>query len=125
MSETTLIWLFGIVGAWLFLLSSAMFAIIVAQVKTNFAMNLFIGTLEEKIGKALHNDDNHLGLDQLIDRLMTGPKTETDYFNLKNQCNWIVENKSASREDRIGAAQMAAICEYMLIMRFGKTKDTV
>jgi hypothetical protein len=125
MNENTLIWLFGIVGAWLVLLTGTLLGMIIAQVKTNFAMNLFIGTLEDKIGKALHNDDNHLGLDQLIDQLTTGNKTETDYFNLKNQCNWIVENKSASREDRLGAAQMAAICEFVLITRFGKTKATV
>lgn len=125
MSENISIWLFGITGAWLVLLTSALFFMIVAQVKTNFAMNLFIGTLEEKIGKALHDEDNHLALDELIDKLTNGPKTESDYFNLKNQCNWIVENKSASREDRVGAAQMATICEFVLIMKFGRTKANV
>jgi hypothetical protein len=125
MSEQILMWIFGAIEAQLVLLFGAVFGLIVAQVKTKFAMNLFVGTLEDKIGKALHNDDNHLGIDALLDKLTHGDKSEKDYYDLKNHCNYIMNDRKASKDDRVGAATMAAICEFTLITKYGKTKKTV
>lgn len=125
LSETTLIWLFGVMGVWLVALTTLGIGLIISQVKTNFAVNLFIGTLGDKIGKALHDDDNHLKLDELIDKLTHGDKQEADYFEMKNQCNYLLGDKSVTKDERVGAATMAAVCEWILITRFGKTKENV
>ncbi len=127
MTEASSLWLFGVIGAWLVVLSGAVLGLIIAQVKTNFAVNLFISTMGEKIAKALHADDDHLHLDALLDK-MSDPNYELGYdelFKLKNECNFILSDKTVSHLERSLAGMLAAVCEYTLITKHGKTKKTV
>ena len=106
------------------LLSTAVLGLMISQVKTNFAVNLFVNTMGEKIAKALHNDDDHLELDALLDKLLQPDHdmTEAEMFELKNRCNHILCDKCINKSERQMCGVMAAICEWVLITKFKKTK---
>lgn len=113
MSETAIIWLFGVMGAWCLALTYAGFNIKMEQVKTKVAIDLFIDTLGEKLAKVLHNDDDHLHLDTLLDKLLD-PDYDMNYdewFELKNRCNHILDSKNISQLERGLAGVMAGICD--------------
>jgi hypothetical protein len=127
MSELVLIWLFGILGAWQLTISGFVLSIKIEQVKTKVAVDLFIDTLGEKLAKALHADDDHLGIDSLLDKYLdrTYELSYEEWFRLKNHCNHILESKEISQLERSMAGMLAAVCEHKLMMKFGKTKQTV
>lgn len=131
MTEATALWLFGIIivilGGWCLGLSGAVFIVRLEQVKMRVAIDLFLETLGQKLAKALHADDDHLELDALLDKLIDSNyiMTEQEWFELKNRCNHILEDKMISKGERSMAGVLAAICEQTLIVKFKKTKDTV
>jgi hypothetical protein len=126
-TDNVSMWLFGILGAWMVALSGFVLSIKLEQVKTKVAVDLFIDTLGEKIAKALHADDDHLGLDSLLDKYLDRKYdlTYDELFELKNRCNHILESKAVSHLERSLAGMMAAVCEQALIGKFGKTRDNV
>ena len=127
MTETQALWLFGVLGAWILALTYAFANIKIEQIKMRVAMDLFIDSLGEKLAKALHADDDHLKIDSLLDKYMDR-EYEMDYaewFELKNRCNHIMENKDISQLERSLAGMLAAVCEHKLIVKYGKTSKTV
>jgi hypothetical protein len=127
MTEILAMWLFGILGAWLIVLTSAIFTIKIEQVKIRVAVDIFIETMGEKIAKVLHADDDHLGLDSLLDKYLNRQYelSYAEWFELKNRCNHILADEKVSQLERSLAGMLAAVCEHKLIVKYGKTKDTV
>jgi len=127
MNQELQLWIFGIVGAWLIMLSAALLKVIIEQVKTKVAVDLFIDTLGEKIAKALHADDDHHHLDALLDKYLKRDYelSYEEWFELKNRCNHILETKGCTDIDRSLSGMLAAVCEHKLIVKYGKTKQTV
>ncbi len=125
MSETLQIWLFGIVGAWLVALSVAVLHLLIAQVKTTIAINLFVDSLGEKLAKALHADDDHLGLDALLDKYLDQhyDLTKWEWLELRDRCNETLEDESVSKNERGMAGMLAAVCDHKL-MRYGIARQT-
>lgn len=124
MSETIAIWLFGAIGGWLLVLSGAVLKLLIAQVKTTVAVNLFVDSLGEKIAKALHNDDDHLDLDDLLDKYLNRhyELTYQEWVKLKNKCNHILSNKEVSKLERSLAGMLAGVCEHKLMVKYGDLK---
>jgi hypothetical protein len=120
MSETLLMWMFGITGAWLVALSGTVLHLLIAQVKTNFAINLFIDSLGDKLAKALHADDDHLGLDSLLDKYLDQhyDLTLDEWLELRDKCNKTLEDTSVSQNERGMAGILAAVCDHKLT-RYG------
>lgn len=113
-------WLFGIMGAWLVALSVAVLHLLIAQVKTNFAINLFIDSLGEKLAKALHRDDDKFGLDALLDKYLDQhyDLTMEEWIELRDLCNKTLANHSISKNERGMAGMLAAVCDHKLT-RYG------
>jgi hypothetical protein len=116
MSETLNMWLFGAIGGWLAVLSSAVLVIKLDQVKTRVAVDLFIDTLGEKIAKALHADDDHLQLDALLDKYLSRhyELSFEEWTELRDRCDRILENKDVSKVERSLAGMLAGVCEHKL-----------
>lgn len=116
MNDAILLWLFGIVGAWLCALSIAFGKMMLVQVKMQVAIDLYINTLGEKIAKALHNDDDHLGLDALLDKYLD-PNYELSFselVELKNRCAAIADHSDSSKLEKSLAGILTAVCEHTL-----------
>jgi hypothetical protein len=122
MSETLQIWLFAIMGAWIATLSGAVLKILLAQVKTQVAVDLFIDGLGEKLAKALHNDDDNLVIDALLDKYLDRhyELSYEEWIALKNRCNAILENKEVSKLERSLAGMLAGVCEHKITAKYGK-----
>lgn len=120
MSEGTLVMLFGAFAAWCSALSVSMLGLIIAHVKMRVAVDLFIDSLGKNIAKALHADDNHLNLDQLIDeyRHHEFMLTTEQWKGLKVGCDLVMINERATPLEKSQAAMLSAICEY----KIGKSK---
>lgn len=120
MSETLLIWLFGILGVWNVAHSLAIGKLMLAQVRTSIAMNLFIDTLGEKLAKVLHADDDHLNLDALLEKYLNRhyELSYDEWTLLKDRCNQIMNNKGVSQLERSLAGMLAGVCEHKLMVKF-------
>lgn len=121
MSETAILWLFGIAGAWLALLSATVLKLLITQVKITVAVNLFVDSLGEKLAKALHADDDHLKIDSLLDKYLDRhyELSFQEWAELKNRCNDILNNEKVSVLERSLAGMLASVCEHKLMVKFG------
>ncbi len=122
MSETLQIWLFVIMGGWCATLSGVILKMLLAQVKTQVAVDLFIDGLGEKLAKALHNDDDNLVIDALLDKYLdrSYELSYEEWQALKDRCNAILENKSISKLERSLAGMLAGVCEHKIVAKYGK-----
>lgn len=124
LSAATILWLFGALGAWLFGLTLWMDRMRSANIKNQVAIDLFISSLGEKIAAALHNDDDHLKIDWLLDKY-SDPAYDMAYDEwhlLKEKCNIILEDKAISKLERSLCGIMAAVCEREIAKRYGLPK---
>lgn len=126
MNETIQIWLFAGMAAWLAILSGSVLRILLAQVKTQVAVDLFIDGLGEKLAKALHNDDDNLVIDALLDKYLDRhyELSYEEWLALKNRCNAILENKEVSKLERSLAGMLAGVCEHKIAAKYGQFKLT-
>lgn len=124
MSETTLVLIFSAIAGWNVLLSGAVVKLLIEQVKTKIAVNIFIDSLGDKLAKALHNDDDHLGLDTLLDKYLDRnyELSFSEWVMLKDHCNKVLNNKDCSQIEKSLAGMLAAVCEHKI--GIGQLKPT-
>lgn len=117
MNETALTIIFGAIGAWNVALSTAIVKLMLWQVKSKVAIDIFIDSLGEKMAKALHDDDDHLQLDSLLDRYLDHnyDLSMQEWIELKNRCTEILNNKDINKDERAMAGLLAAVCEHKLM----------
>lgn len=123
MSETVQMWLFGGLGVWCAALSLTILKLLIEQVKTKVAVDLFIDTLGEKLAKALHNDDDHLDLDGLLDKYLDRhyELSYDEWQQLKDRCNSILADQSISKLERSLAGMLGGVCEHKLMVKYGQS----
>lgn len=120
MSETTQQWLFGVIGVWCAGMSIAILHLIIQQVKTKVAVDLFIDTLGEKLARALHRDDDSLRIDGLLDKYLNRhyELSYEEWVELRDKCNAILANKQISKLERSLAGMLAGVCEHKLMVKY-------
>lgn len=101
MSETMLIWLFGIVGLWCLTNTATIYTlvVIVSKLKTILIMT------SKRAADILHSPDDHLGLDALLEKHKDGPHrlTSEEWDVLKRECDKIVANPANTKSERLAA----------------------
>lgn len=120
MDKEVIIWLFGILGAWNVGITLALAAMRSEQIKVRVAVDIFIEGLGEKIAKALHSPDDHLGLDSLLDRYIdrSYELSKEEWQELHNRCREILNDHGVTKNERGLAGILAAVCEHKL-QRYG------
>lgn len=111
-------WLLGALATWNVGITLTLAAIRLEQVKMRVAIDLLVDGLGEKIAKVLHSPDDHLGLDQLLDKYLDKQYDLTiqEWNDLKFRCNEITENMSISKNERLMAGFLSALCDHKLMV---------
>lgn len=109
MSEPVQIWLFGIIGAWL--LANTL---LIAKLRDDlFRIRLAVLALGKRAAEILHSPDDHLGIDNIIDRLVIladkYKKREyelsaQEWNQLRETCKVISSDPLMKKNERVAAA---------------------
>jgi hypothetical protein len=125
LTETAAFWILGGYAAVIVALAAAVLRIRDVQTKNQVAIDLFIDSLGDKLARALHNDDDHLKIDELLDKYIskTYDMDFEEWQELRFRCLHILEDKDISKNERSLAGMLAAVCEHKLVSRYGKITD--
>ena len=107
MSETLQLWLFGVMGAWLVVLSAAILRLMLFQEKVQAILTF----LSKKSAEILHSPDNHHGLDYYLDEYKKHHHdlTHVQWCELLERCKAIADDPSAKKDERLMAAMFFII----------------
>jgi hypothetical protein len=112
MSETLQIWLFGVLGAWMVVLTGGFFRMwtTLTEVKTTMVLT------SKEAAKILHSPEDHLGIDKLLEKWIAtvdrlhGRYIERDceltyeeWLELKEACENIISNDRLDANTRMAA----------------------
>ena len=89
LSDVAILTMFGGICVWCMTLSVAYLGMLRKQDRAQIAIDLFIDTLGEKIAKALHNADDHLYLDDILNKYLNEhyELSYPEWQELKQRCN--------------------------------------
>ena len=127
LTQTAAFWLFGGYATVIAALSAAVLRIRDVQTKNQVAIDLFIDSLGEKFARALHNDDDHLKIDELLDKYIDhNYEMDLDEWReLKVRCDHIVANPSVTQLERTLAGGLSAVCIHKLRVKYGAVEKIV
>lgn len=116
MSETLQIWLFGILGAWLSGLTVLFYTLSLSVTRIQAVMLL----LSKNAAKVLHSPDDHLGLDDLVEKYCKNHHdlSDDEWRQLESRCSEVLEDVMANKTERLAAGQLLAIVRPL--SRLGK-----
>lgn len=97
MSENTLIWLFGVIGGWLVVLTSGMFFLFMATSK----MRAALVTVSKRAADILHSPDDHMHLDDLLEKFQQDQLNEQDVQEFANRLVEIESDSSFTAGTRL------------------------
>ena len=125
LTETAAFWILGGYAAVIVALAASVLKIRDQQTKNQVAIDLFIDSLGDKLARALHNDDDHLRIDALLDKYIsrTYEMDFEEWQELRIRCMHILESQEISKNERSLAGMLAAVCEHKLISKYGKITD--
>ena len=94
LTETAAFWILGGYAAVIVALAAAVLRIRDVQTKNQVAIDLFIDSLGDKLARALHNDDDHLKIDELLDKYIskTYDMDFEEWQELRFRCLHILED---------------------------------
>lgn len=115
MNETVLMWLFGGLCAWNAALSGATFSLYkeITKIRTILIIT------SKRAAEILHSPDDHLGIDQLLDRYITKEHelSYNDWQELKARCEEIIANPSCAKSERLLALFVVEFSQHKLMLR--------
>lgn len=99
MSETLSVWIFGIMGAWLLIISGGVFRLFLlfTQIQTTLIIT------SKEAAKILHSPDDHLGIDKLLEKYVEREHELTwdEWGELFQRCEEIKNDTSVGKNERI------------------------
>src|SRR5579864_4445366 len=112
MSETTIIWLFGVIGAWNVVLTIGIFKLFLSQVETK----TLISIMSKKAAEILHDSDNKFGLDDLLEKYVSRHyELSIEEWNvLLRKCEAIEAELANKKQERLLAAIISSTCRHKL-----------
>src|ERR1700722_9891 len=123
LSDVAILAMFGGICVWNTVLSAAYLGMLLKLNKIQFVNDLFIDTLCEKITKALHNQDDHLYLDNLLNKYLDRnyELSMEEWKELAHRCEDILHDEArVSKIERSLAGILGAVCEHKLKAKYGK-----
>lgn len=116
MNEQTLIWLFGIFGAWNLVLTGLWFNMRAESKRIRLAVELFVESMGKAAVIALHSPDDHLGFDYWCDVYETRhcEMSVKEWTDMRSACEGILINPKATKIERGQARVLVAICSHKL-----------
>lgn len=102
MSESVLLWLFGIMGAWMVLLSGVILGVRDKLIKIETILSM----KSRAASKELHSPTDHLGIDDLLEKHHRGTITVPEWEKLKAECEKIVNDESRTPMERHLASEV-------------------
>lgn len=100
MNEQTLQWLLGGLAAWCVILSVGVLRLIIAMTKLETLLSLKSRTAS----KILHSPDDHLKIDDLLEKHHAGVITKPEWETLSDACEKIADDPERSTIERWLAA---------------------
>lgn len=118
MTETILIWLFGIMGGWNVVMTTAIYRINIDQVKMRMATDLFLDTLGKKFARQLHSPDDHLNVDHYLDLYLDHnyDMSTKEWQEFKVICETITNSPNATLLEKSQATFFVALCNHKLLL---------
>lgn len=105
MSETMLIWLFGLLGGWCLGNTVFVFKVWTALNDLRYNSDLFritLTSISKKAAEMLHSPDDHLNMDTMIEMYSRndGKLTLEEWQRFHKKCEFVSGNPEASKVER-------------------------
>lgn len=120
MQQETLIWLFGVIGAWCLVLTGLWFHTKGEISRIRLAVELFVDSMGKAAVTVLHSPDDHLGFDHWCE-IYEARHFEMSYHEwgeMKAACGDILNHTKATKLEKAQAKMLAAVCSHKLACRF-------
>lgn len=116
MNEETLIWLFGVLGAWNLILTGLWFHVKTDMKQIRLAVELFVDSMGKAAVTVLHSPDNHLGFDEWCDTYVARhfEMKVIEWNDMKAACEQILTNPRATKIEKGQAKMLIAVCTHKL-----------
>jgi TorA maturation chaperone TorD len=115
MNEDTLIWLFAILGGWNLILTGHSSYLMWQMKKLVLAVDLFLSENGKGAAMILHSPDDHLGIDELLERYIANHHdlSYQDWLALKVVCECIrngtmPDGRKLSTDEQLAANSLMA-----------------
>lgn len=119
MSETTALWLFGIVGAWLVIVTSAVFKLWVGMSRIETAFVL----ISKRAADILHRDDDKYGIDGLLEKYIARSHelSYDEWIELLTKCELISKDVTIPKDERLVAGLLKDLASFVKELAIHKT----
>lgn len=120
MSETLLLWLFGIIGGWLMLLSGAVLKLLLGQSKIETVMV----SISKRAADILHRDDDKYRMDYLLEKYKARMHelSYNEWRELLAKCEAIATDTTIAKDERLAAGLLKDLSLFVKELAIHKTQ---
>jgi DNA repair ATPase RecN len=116
MDDRTTMWLFATVFACIAGGATFILNFSVRLTKIESKQELFFDLIGKKIAKLLHSPDDHLGIDDYLDKYLDHhyDLSHQEWITFKEKLEGIINSEQSSTNEKLMAAFLSALCEHKI-----------